>query len=101
METGKRNIKMDYYYYYYYYYCHLKHERLVIVYAYTFSRRRRKNRGSIFAYHYVLKDKNPVQICPIYMYITPTKHVFVTSVTGRTLIKCNPGMVFFQLDPCI
>jgi hypothetical protein len=32
METGKRNIKMDYYYYY----CHLKHERLVIVYAYTF-----------------------------------------------------------------
>jgi hypothetical protein len=48
-----------------------------------------------------LKDKNPVQICPIYMYITPTKHVFVTSVTGRTLIKCNPGMVFFQLDPCI
>jgi len=65
------------------------------------SRRRRKNRGSIFAYHYVLKDKNPVQICPIYIYFTPTKHVFVTSVTGRTLIKCNPGMVFFQLDPCI
>jgi len=24
----------------------------------------------IFSYHYVLKDKNPIQICPIYMYIT-------------------------------
>lgn len=68
-DRQKKYIKMDYYYYC----CHLKHKRLVMVYAYTFSRRWRKNRGSIFPCHYVLKDKNPVHICPIYMYLTPTK----------------------------
>jgi hypothetical protein len=81
METDKRNIKMNYYYYY----RHLKHKRLVIVCIHARFRDEEEKTEEvyIFAYHYVLKDKNPVQICPIYKYITPTKHDFVSSVTGH------------------